>query len=50
MEEKSDLWFPEAEMGVEGEDKLEEGGQKVQTPSYKINKYYGCYVQHDDYS
>ena len=21
-----------------------EGGQKVQTSSYKINKYWGCYV------
>ena len=26
-----------------------EGGQKVETSSYKINKYWGCNV-HDDYS
>ena len=29
------------------EGKLEEGGQKVQTSSYKIKKYSGCNVQHD---
>lgn len=29
---------------------LEEGGQKVHTSSYKINKYRGCNVQLDDYS
>lgn len=32
---------------------LDEGDQKVQTSSYKINKYWGCYVinvQHNDYS
>lgn len=52
MEEKSDLWLSEAGMGVGGENKLGKGGQKVQTPSYKINtsKYQGSYVQHDDYS
>ena len=33
-----------------GERKLEKGGQKVQTSSYKINKYQGCNVQHEDYS
>ena len=26
------------------------GGQKVQTSSYKINKSWGCNIQHDDYS
>ena len=29
---------------------LDEDGQKVQTFSYKIKKYWGCKVQHDDYS
>ena len=33
---------------VKGE--LEEGGHKVQTSSYKISKYEGCNVQHDNYS
>ena len=27
-----------------------EGGQMVQTSSYKINKSWGCNVQRDDYS
>ena len=30
--------------------KMGEGGQKVQTSSYKINKSWGCDVQHGDYS
>ena len=29
---------------------VDEGGQKVQTSSYKINKSWGCDVQHVDYS
>ena len=29
---------------------LEEGGHKVQTSGYKISKYEGCNVQHDNYS
>ena len=33
-----------------GEGELDEGGQKVQTSSYKINKHYGCNVQHDKYN
>ena len=33
-----------------GEGESEEGGQKLQTSIYKINKYLGCNVQHDDYS
>ena len=33
---------------MEGE--LDKGGQKVQTFTYKINKYQGCNVQHDDCS
>ena len=28
--------------------RLDEGGQKVQTFSYKINKYQGCDLKHDD--
>ena len=38
------------ESRLEGEEKLEEGGQKVQTPSYRKNKYQGCKVRYDDYS
>ena len=30
-----------------GERELDEGDQKVQTSSFKRNKYYGCNVQHD---
>ena len=30
--------------------KMDEGGQKVQTSSYKINRCWGCEVQHGDYS
>ena len=29
---------------------LDEGGQQVQTSSYKKNKYQGCTVQHDEYN
>ena len=29
---------------------LGEGGQKVQTSTYKINKLWGCNVQYADYS
>ena len=29
---------------------LGEGGQKIQTSSFKINKFQGCNVQLDDYS
>ena len=36
--------------GVWGVNKMGEGGQNVQTSSYKINKYCGCNVQHSDYS
>ena len=31
-------------------DKRDEGGQKLQTSSYKINKSWRCNVQHGDYS
>ena len=33
-----------------GKWELDEGGQNVQTPSCKINKYWGGNVQPDDYS
>ena len=40
----SDLWLLEVGAGMEGGGELEEGGQPVQTFSYKINKYQGCQV------
>ena len=33
-----------------GVSKMGEGSQKVQASSYKINKSWGCNVQHGDYS
>lgn len=36
------------EGGIEGE--LGEGHQKVQTSSYKLNKFWRYNVQHDDYN
>ena len=33
-----------------GVGEMGEGGEKVQTASYKINKSWGCNVQHVDYS
>ena len=36
------------ENGVGG--KMGEGGQKVQISRYKINKSWGCNIQHGDYS
>ena len=33
-----------------GEGELDTGSQKVQTSSYKINKYSGCNIQHDKYN
>ena len=36
--------------GCLGVGKTGEGGQVVQTSSYKINKSWGCNVQHGDYS
>ena len=29
---------------------LDKSGQKVEIFSYKTNKYWGCTIQHDDYS
>ena len=36
--------------GGERVGKIDEGVQEVQTSSYKINKAWGCSVQHDDFS
>ena len=36
--------------GACGERKLDEDGQKVKTSSFKINKYWGCNIQHDEYN
>ena len=33
-----------------GEGKLEEGGQKTEISSYKINQYQACDVQNDKYN
>ena len=41
--EKKRSDFSLSEEGVE----LDEGCQKVQISNYKINKYWGCNVQHD---
>ena len=35
---------------VGGVGEMGEGDQKAQTSSYKINKFWGCNVQHGDYS
>ena len=39
-----------AKGGRVGVGKMGECGQKIQMPSYKINKSWGCKVQHGDYS
>ena len=44
---RTDWWLPE--VGVGGM-QMGEGDQKVQISSYKINKPWGCNVQHGDYS
>ena len=36
--------------GAWGEGEFDEGSQKVQTSSNKINKYQGCNIQHDKYN
>ena len=46
--QRTDWWLPEVG-GSEG-GKMGEGGQKVQTSSYKINKSWGYKVQHGDCS
>ena len=45
------MWLPEVGLpGGGGGGEMDEGNQKVQTPSYKINKYQGCNVQHHKYN
>ena len=34
----------------QGVAEMGEASQKVQIPSYKINKFWGCNAQHGDYS
>ena len=46
--QRRDQWLSEA--GGQGWAKMDEGGRKVNTCSYKINKAWGCNVQHGDYS
>ena len=46
--QRRDQWLSEA--GSQGWAKMDQGGQKVYTSSYKINKAWGCKVQHADYS
>ena len=45
--QRTDWWLPEAGWEV---DEIHEGGQNVQSSSYKINESYICNVQHGDYS
>ena len=47
MIQRRDWWLPEG--GGEGW-KMGEGGTKAEISSYKKNKSWECYVQHDDYS
>ena len=37
-------------MRGESAEEMDEGGQRVQTSNYKVNKSLGCSVQHSDYS
>ena len=46
--QRTNWWLPEATRGRVGGE-MGEGGQKVQTSSYKINKSWECNVQHGDY-
>ena len=46
QKKESGLWL----YGLGGGGRLEEGGQKIQTSSYKINKHQGWNLQHDDSS
>ena len=41
---------PSSLAGVRGGRQMGEGGEKVQIPNYKINKLWGCKVQHSDYN
>ena len=42
---RTEWWFPGAERWEK-----RDAGQRVQTSSYKINKFWGSNVQHGDYS
>ena len=44
--ERLEWWLP----GVEGQRKWRDVGQRVLTSSYKMNRFWGSDVQHDDYS
>ena len=33
-----------------GVGKMDKGRQKIKTSSYKVNQFWGCNVQHGDYS
>ena len=44
------MWLPKSGVWAQREGELNEGGQKEQTSSYKINKYWGCNVQHNRYN
>ena len=48
QKKSSDFWLPKKT--GEGKGELDEGSQKVQTPSYKISKYQACNIQHEKYS
>ena len=37
-------------IGGQGEGGMGKGGQKVQTSSYKVNKFWGCNIYHSNYS
>ena len=47
-QKRSDLQLPEMGQGREGQ--IDKGNQKMQTPSYKINKYYGCNIEYYKYN
>lgn len=44
------LKYSEHSDGAEWVVELDEGGQTVKIPSYKINNYWGYNVQHDNYN
>lgn len=44
------LWEKNSRSKNYGAQELGEGYQKARTSSYKINKFWGCNEQHDDYS
>ena len=48
QKERSDLWLPES--GGRFVEELDEGGEKAQTYSHEISKYWRCNVQRDSYN